>query len=121
MGKYYNPYNYDDLHYIPFSEECEQPARDEIMVMSDEELKDVPLREQVALLRAQVDSLGETLSRCINILNTFQHTSTEYMQFVDAKAERAAYEIHKHSDCFHAMLIVGHKHKEKDKDESDIP
>lgn len=118
MGRYYNPYTYDTVR-IPYHEDCDPPHNNEIMVMSEEELKEIPLEEQVALLKAQVESLGNTLNRCINILNTFQYTSAEYMSFVEMKTEQAMYEIHKHSDSFHAMLIVGHK--EEKKDESDIP
>lgn len=115
---YYSGYFYEDA--VP--EDCEQPVINQIMAMSEEELKDMPLEEQVRLLKEQVNELGNTLSRCIQILNQFQRTSSDYMRFMEHKSESVYYsltnELERHTGQFHAMLIIGNK--EAKKDESDI-
>lgn len=103
-------------HYSPFIryENCDTLHNNEIMTMSEEELKEIPLEKQIVLLKAQVESLGIALDRCINILNKFQNTSAEYMNFIDSKTEQAMRDIQKHSGNFHAMLIIGNEKEKKD-------
>lgn len=111
-------HQYDDrgYRYYDIVQECEQPARGPCL--TEEELNELTPEDQIALLKEEVANLGEALSRCINIVNTLQHTVAEYMHYMDRQVDVTRYELDNHRGSFHSMLIIGNK--EEKKDESDI-
>lgn len=117
-GLRHSNYYYSGYHDM-YQEDCEPPERTSIMSATDEELQEIPVEEQIRLLRAQVEELGNALNRCIEILNTFQNTSSRFMHCLEGEISHMDYEFRRHTDGFHAMLIIGHK--EEEKDESTVP
>ena len=110
---------YEQFHDEYNNCEIDIPIRTSFMDLSDEQLKDIPIEEQVRLLKKEVNVLSNSLSRCIHILNAFQNTYTDYLNYMDSKIQRTASRIEQHMDCYHTMLIISNK--EIKKDESNIP
>ena len=88
--------------------ECGQTSMDYVMTKEN-----ISLEEQIDSLRNQVHELNFALNRCIDILNQFQHTSSDYIHYIDDKTDIISQELTKHTDSFHAMLIIGNNKEEK--------
>jgi hypothetical protein len=75
--------------------------------------------EKVELLKLQVENLTYTLCDCVNVVNDLQNALNQAINTVERNINNTQYEIERHAQGFHSMLIIGNK--EGKKDESNIP
>lgn len=74
--------------------------------------------EKIETLIAQVHELAKTLSDCIMVIDDLQDALNQVAGTTSKEITITRYEIERHTQGFHSMLIIGNK--EGKKDESNI-